>query len=499
MDIKARNILIGILLLGLLLRVYRLGYNDLWYDEAITTLCAQGVDSIYGDAHAPLYTFIVSVLLHMNKKIGIEIKEPEFIVRFPAMVFGVLCIYVLYKVATILFSPRVGIISAFFLSISPFHIWYSQEARGYTLGTFFAICIIWLFLKLLKNENIFLWLGFVIFSILGFYVSYFVILLMLPEFLIIIVLKRKELVKKLLIAHIVSTLFFLPWLILAFNGRLGEVIKGNFWSFPPNFVTLIHTWDIYNLGYNGYFIQYMILKMVTFLLVIYYLQKVNGKDIVFSISLFVLPIILVFFLSQWRPIFLIRKMILFSPFYISFIAACICNIKRTIWRWIIICIFIIFWSDSLFNYFNNYTPTNISYFTGTYVKKPIEPIVKYIKRYSNDEDIICLTSPDLDPPFSFYWGNLHNVYYLYIPDACDYYWGRLINSQSNTNTKVINLKTESLIHRGSKAWVIFSSWERDGRLDSNSAAVKEWLESRFFKIDEKEFEGIIVSLFKINE
>ena len=43
--------------------------------------------------------------------------------------------------------------------------------------------------------------------------------------------------------------------------------------------------------------------------------------------------------------------------------------------------------------------------------------------------------------------------------------------------------------------VISGSWSRDGIMDNNSQAVNEWMEKRFKKTKELEFDGIFISLY----
>jgi len=76
----------------------------------------------------------------------------EFAVRSLSAVFGCLSILALYKLGKYLFNVRVAIYCSLFLSVSFFHIYFSQEARMYTLLTLTALLSIFFFLKSM-DEN----------------------------------------------------------------------------------------------------------------------------------------------------------------------------------------------------------------------------------------------------------------------------------------------------------------------------------------------------------
>jgi uncharacterized membrane protein len=74
--------------------------------------------------------------------------DSEFAVRFLSLFFGVLTVPLLYALARRLFAPipgsqgsgqGVGLIAALIAMVAPLYVWYSQEARMYTLITFLLL------------------------------------------------------------------------------------------------------------------------------------------------------------------------------------------------------------------------------------------------------------------------------------------------------------------------------------------------------------------------
>lgn len=124
----------AILVLGTLLRLVNLN-QSLWLDEAAQALMSQ--KSLYsiifersGDFHPPLSY----IMYHFWEMAGTS----EIWLRLPSIIFGVATILVIYKLCQKLFTEKVALISALFLGVAPYHVYYSQEIRMYSMAAFIA-------------------------------------------------------------------------------------------------------------------------------------------------------------------------------------------------------------------------------------------------------------------------------------------------------------------------------------------------------------------------
>ncbi|MDP8253756.1 MAG: glycosyltransferase family 39 protein [Candidatus Kaelpia aquatica] len=460
----------------------------------MTAHIAIGSESISGDDSTPLYSLVTSVLLFAFQK-------SEFIFRFTAMFFGLLSIFGIYKLTTLLFDKHIGLISAVLLSFSPMHIWYSQEARGGALATFFSICSIYFFISLLKKEyKIHLWILFIISTTLGLYSSYFIVLLIIPELIILFLEKKWSLVPKVIMCWMVSLLFFLPWLLMIMQEGINVLRKDNFWINKPSLKTLICTWDVINVGYNSYNISYLAARIITPFLIlscfIHDRKKINA--VLNFFILFFIPIFLIFLVSQIRSVYLIRKMIIFLPFYLSMLSYGFILFRKKNVGKILVLLYLFLCGSSILNYYKNYAPaptvTSAGY--GNYIKEPFKPIVNYIKNNLQKFDAVGFSSMSVNCSIPYYWGEENIFYFFYIPSSQDVYvLKELIEPQKSWNKTIINLSKEFLSPSPDRVWVISSSWDRKGELDPESLAVKSWFEQRYPKIQEQEFDGVIVSLF----
>jgi len=145
-------LLLLIIFLGSFLRIYDLGTESIWHDEAASIDgCKQDLASVVqssGRLHnqPPLYF----ILLHYWMLL---FGTSEVAVRSLSAIFGILSILLIYKIGHQLFSKKVGLISCFLLAISSYNINYSQVARGYSLLLLLTLLSFFFFIEILKGDK----------------------------------------------------------------------------------------------------------------------------------------------------------------------------------------------------------------------------------------------------------------------------------------------------------------------------------------------------------
>lgn len=149
---KKVTVLLSIVVLASFLRIYRIGSRPLYGDElfslhwssySVKEFMTKG--ALRGN-EKPLYF----LMLHFWRK---YISDSEVTMRYLSVIAGVLSITLIFMLAEKLTDTEIGLLSAFFLAISPFHIYYSQEIRMYTLETLFALISFYLFLRFLVSGS----------------------------------------------------------------------------------------------------------------------------------------------------------------------------------------------------------------------------------------------------------------------------------------------------------------------------------------------------------
>lgn len=123
---------IGLTVLAAALRFWRIGHQSYWYDESVTLdLLRRPLGTMLGqlphvEGTPPLYYCLAWI---WTRIFGFG----EAGLRSLSAVAGVSVVPVLYGVGSRLMSRRAGLVAAALAACNPLLIWYSQEARAYSL------------------------------------------------------------------------------------------------------------------------------------------------------------------------------------------------------------------------------------------------------------------------------------------------------------------------------------------------------------------------------
>jgi len=467
-----------ILVFVFFLRLYNLGYHDFWYDEVITISYAQHP---WSNWNAPLYW----ILLHYWIKI---FRVSEFSLRFPSLIFNFLSVILTFLLGKELFNKKVGIIASIFIGLSPFHLWYAQEARDYSMVLFLGTLSSYLFFKAIKEERVKLWLFFILVSLCGLYTSYFYIFLFLAQGSYLIFLRKFKVDLKVIICFLFITLgfsFYLP----PFLSKFYFIWQG-FWIPKPTWESLIITIENFILGYNGFSFIYFVSDVLVVLFFISALWAIRKKELkasfIFCIFLAFIPIILAFIFSKlFFSLYLDRGLIIFSPYFYLILSLGIVFLKRMLRAAsLIILVTMLLIAD--YGYCKDWMFMPFEHHTGTCVKRPIKPIVKFLNDQIEPQDIIAFTNTHAYSPFSYYVSKKsYPIYLFFDPQILNPNWKRSIAEGRYCVPfyKINNLEFKRL-------WVIYSDWERSGNLDESSLSVKNWLGKNLKVEFVKEFDGL---------
>ncbi|MBN2308373.1 MAG: glycosyltransferase family 39 protein [Candidatus Hydrogenedentes bacterium] len=124
----------SILVLGFLLRCTKLNVG-FWVDEIYT---AQGASLDFSDCLMHRLYPLCYVLAHFMLRLG----DSESLLRLPSLVAGVAGIAALYGLAKEAHSRAAGLVAAFLLALSAYHVHYSQDARFYAFAALAGIWIV---------------------------------------------------------------------------------------------------------------------------------------------------------------------------------------------------------------------------------------------------------------------------------------------------------------------------------------------------------------------
>ena len=198
-----------ILAISFFLRLISLN-QSLWLDEATTAIVARDFSwgDFFGkflpaDFHPPLYYVLVKLFA------GLINNYSEVALRLPSVIFGVLTVFLVYKIGKEIKNEGLGLFSSLLLAVSSLHIYYSQEARMYALTAFFIALSVYFYIK--NNYWLFC------FSLTAAFWSDYMAVFMIPVFAIHNFFYQRKNFKKTILFLIIALSLCLPMFLFLPN------------------------------------------------------------------------------------------------------------------------------------------------------------------------------------------------------------------------------------------------------------------------------------------
>jgi len=157
-----------LLFTGLVLRLAFLDHKSLWLDEAVTLSKALAPLSViipaHDEAHPPLYY----LFMHFWVRLG----QSEALLRLPSVIFGTLALPFLYGLSREWIGRGGALLATALLALAPLHIWYSQEARMYSLVPLLALIVAFNAVRALRGQGRGYWVAAVLAALAAIYTDY---------------------------------------------------------------------------------------------------------------------------------------------------------------------------------------------------------------------------------------------------------------------------------------------------------------------------------------
>jgi 4-amino-4-deoxy-L-arabinose transferase-like glycosyltransferase len=167
-------------LLAAALRLPTLSEQSFWYDEAFTavhvfhrSLSSTLSAMVHSENSPPLWYLIGWVDVRL-------FGDGEFALRLPSALAGIATVPVAWAVGLELSSRRAALIAAALVAVSPVFVWYSQEARVYSLFVFTSALATLCFLRALAVPSRARMSVFAASAVLALVTHYFSVFLLAP-------------------------------------------------------------------------------------------------------------------------------------------------------------------------------------------------------------------------------------------------------------------------------------------------------------------------------
>lgn len=386
-----------ILLFAFAVRLISLN-QSLWFDEAINITYAQKLglleylsNYLTGDFHPPLHFAILWVWTHI-------FGSSEIAARLPSLLFGVGTVFITFLIGR-KFSKNIGLIAAFLLSVAPLHVYYSQEARPYSLAAFaVALCSYYFLNSFKKPSNISV--GLLLSSSMVLYSDYVAYFIFPAQALYVFLNHRKKIFayfKSLLL----SLIIFSPWLLVFPNQiqtglKTSEQIEG--WkkvvggaTFKEPALLWIKTL-IGRITFENKLI-YLFLVGISSLLNLFILAKLKKeiKDSNYFVFWFLLPPVFAFIFSFFIPVFSYFRFIYILPAFYILLAMGIEKFGKKLKYLVLIFILLM---QCLFSFMYLFDPN--------YHREDWKVAVEFTNSVSPQDTVVLFKNSEVPPPFSYY-------------------------------------------------------------------------------------------------
>lgn len=317
----------AVLILGLSLRLLAACQKDFWFDEAVSFAFARQslpdlLTAAAADNHPPFYYLFLHFWMKLNRS--------EFFLRLPSIVFGTTSVCLVYLLGKKLAGKKAGLLSSTLFALSPLHVYFSAEARMYSLLTFLILIGFYSFLKILKKPTFLSGLLFTACCLASLYTHYFSIIffLGLDLFLFTVKARLKKQLFLLIFCQALAGVIFLglfasflasphpkPW---AFSPLVG--IPATFASFVIGGLGQV-TQRAYLLApANPLTVKFLFVSAIAFLSLIFLkglLVKFNLENRRLLLVVLFFPLALASLAHYFHPLYSPRTFTAFSfPFYL---------------------------------------------------------------------------------------------------------------------------------------------------------------------------------------
>jgi len=481
---KVLVLLFFIIALASFLRIYDISIESIWLDEAHSVrVSGLSLPSVISEAavgkHAPLYF----IILHFwTGLLGIS----EVSLRAISAIFGVLSVCAIYWVGCSLYNRRVGLISSLLSAISLFHIYYSQEARPYSLLLFLSLLSFLFFIKILKQDKKIYYLCYLIFNILLCYTHVLGLLTLASQIFFFLLFWSKYKSQRFkLLAMLGATMAGLLPLVHLIGSEAASMIDNGFWISEPSLLSIAGT----IISFCG---THVFLVLIFFFLsgsALFSIRKREGawslrkpieslKGISWNIKLenideFLLltiwlsfPIILAFIISKYiTPIYVTRYLIGASPALYLLVAK---GLSRFNTRQVLCSILMVILLLSSFGLVNYYAEVN---------KEQWRDVAHYVELNAKENDVAVFCANYVQRPFDYYYNG----------EIAKFGIARNVEDKQEMATLV-----NQTITGRERLWLILS--HSGSKLPT---PVENYMMDRYEKVIEQEFVGVRLLLFDL--
>lgn len=397
---------IALLLLAYALRVFLLDGHNLWGDEAWSyTVSGWPLSQVIAsdaETNPPLYHVL---LFAMRQLIGVT----PFALRYLSVICGVFVVAILWRIGRVLGGRKVSMWTIAVAAVSPFLVFYSQEARMYgpalvgTSGSLLFCTILFAQTRRKQKPPLTHWLLYGLFSLIGVLSHYHAFAMLVAQAVFVMgwaLLAGSGMWLRLrpwLLAWIGMALVFLPWLWIH-SRFLGGKVSGRFaeWTLIRLAEIVQRTLTAFGVGttVDSAESRYAWLIVLIATLGALYLWRSRRWTAILPGVVLGVGLLFGWLVNPIMPFFYERYLLVIMPAFVLLVGAGVAGFgrKQPIFSLIPFAIVLIASGIALHNYF----------FDSHYAKGGYGDLMAQIDTQKQPGDVILLNNPLQESLYSYY-------------------------------------------------------------------------------------------------
>lgn len=416
MTLKFKNrhiLLLLILLLGTVLRVYRISEIPFTHDElsvifrtGYTSFSELISDGVKPDVHP------AGVQVFMNYWVALFGKSGPA-AKLPFVLFGIISIFLIYRIGKEWFSPDVGLISAAFVSAMEYTVMHSQTIRPYASGLVFSLLMVYAWQRYLlrPGKTSMPWLiTWIIASAICAYNHYFSLMLAAVVGLTgLFFIKRRQILTYLIGCASIFILY-VPHLNIFFSQFRERGVGG--WLGEPH--------NDFILEYTGYAFHHspFVLTVVGGIVLAGILsgqtrKLLRNRFFYISLAWFFIPFLIAFFYSRYvNPVLQLRVMIFYFPFLLFLFTGNLPDLKKVARSSLVVLICLVLTLSLIFErqYYHLFYRSRF--------KEIIVETDRSIQEYGSDNCLVIMDSHEKISEYYYDELDIRYDHYIYDSFAC---------------------------------------------------------------------------------
>jgi 4-amino-4-deoxy-L-arabinose transferase-like glycosyltransferase len=499
-----------VLLLAFGLRMVHVAGRPLWYDEAFAILYGSldPGEMIYGtvtpvagagaaDVHPLLYYF------SLHAWMGVAGRSP-FAARFFSVILGMVTVALVWRLAAWCLDRRTGFVVGLLAATNPFHVAYSQEARMYALLGLAAVLAAWGLLRALEAKerrsrgpgerrnlqsgiyDLRWWALYAIGAALTLYTHNLGAFVVLALNLLALVRRRWwRRWPALILADGVALALFAPWLVGVLPGQLGFIERA-YWLEPPGAgeavrALMLPVLTFYEVPPGWMLWLGLFVSLVLLVLLILRAWRTRSRAGWFLLLCWV-PVVALFAVAQWRPVYLERALLPSALFYLAAMGWLLARggLPRLLNAGLVVLLAVTV-AGSLVGH----------YTYARFPRPPFQEAVAYLRVRVEPADAVLHTNKLTFFPM-----------YVYAPDVA----GAFLADRPGSHEDTLALPTQEAlgifatptvaqaVGGAEQVWLVYFAEELEQMQGEHPALA--WLDGRFVKVDQEQFNDLVVAQYR---